>query len=66
MEDVRRKAAQNKNPFLDAYSPEMDEFFSRVRDTEILHYLPTLKERMLRVLKEHPPVHLDDWEPPRA
>jgi len=62
--DARRKADANKNPFITSYGPNFDEFFSRVRDTEIQFYLPELKERMLRVIQEHPPTRPDDWQPP--
>jgi hypothetical protein len=43
----------------------MDEFFSRERDTEIWHFLPELKKRMGRTIKERPPRHPDDWLPPQ-
>ena len=62
MADVRRKAAVNGNPLLDTFTAEMDEFFSRERDTEILYYVPELKQRMLDVIRDHPPPHPDDWE----
>jgi hypothetical protein len=46
------------------FNPEIDEFFSRIRDTEIFHLLPALKRRMMHAIEQHPPHHLDDWEPP--
>ena len=46
------------------FDPEIDEFFSRVRDREIFYLIPELKRRMLAKIEEHPPLHLDDWEPP--
>lgn len=49
-----------------AYRPEIDEFFSRERDTEVQYLLPALKERMQRVLEEHPSLHPDDWQPTAA
>jgi len=61
--DIRRKAETNKNPFLQIFTPEIEDFYARVRDTEVLHYVPELKERMLRVIRQHPPPHPDDWEP---
>jgi len=54
----------NKNPFM-GFDDEIDEFFSREKDTEVQYYLPALKERMLRTIREHPPVHPDDWQPPK-
>jgi hypothetical protein len=63
MADVRRKADVNGNPLLDSFTAEMNEFFSRERDTDILDYVPELKRRMLRAQKEHPSPRPDDWEP---
>jgi hypothetical protein len=45
------------------FSSEIDEFFSRERDTEVHHYLPALKNRMLNAIRENPPLHPDDWQP---
>lgn len=61
--DAHQKSAMNKNPFLTEYDDEMDEFFSRVEDTEIQYYVPELKERMLRSIRQYPIPHPDDWEP---
>ena len=36
---------------------------TRVKDTEVYHYIPELKERMLRAIKEDPPLHPDDCSP---
>jgi hypothetical protein len=47
------------------FNPEIDAFFSRERDTEILYLLPALKQRMLSVIHSHPPAHPDDWSPPQ-
>ena len=63
MADVRRKADVNGNPLLDTFTSEMDQFFSQERDTDILYYVPELKQRMLNVIRNHPPPRLDDWEP---
>jgi hypothetical protein len=41
----------------------MDEFFSRVEDKEVYEYMPELKERMLKSIRENPPAHRDDWQP---
>jgi len=62
MADVRRKAEVNGNPILDSFSSEMNEFYSRERDTDILEYVPQLKQRMLDVIRQHPPPRPDDWE----
>jgi hypothetical protein len=43
------------------FRPDVDEFFSKERDTEIHYLLPALKDRMLKVLRDDPPVHPDDW-----
>ena len=64
-EEARRKSELNKNPFMN-FNPDIDEFFSREQDTEIHHYLPELKSRLLSVIHRHPPVHLDDWSPATA
>jgi hypothetical protein len=61
-EDARRKSQANKNPFMD-FNEEIDAFFSREKDTEVHYLLPKLKERMLKVIQEHPPAHPDDWRP---
>jgi hypothetical protein len=61
-EDARRKSQANKNPFMD-FNEEIDSFFSREKDTEVHYLLPKLKERMLKVIQEHPPAHPDDWSP---
>jgi hypothetical protein len=61
--DARRKSQANKNPFIKDYDETMDEYFSRVEDTEVLRYVPALKNRMERVIGEDPPVRPDDWEP---
>lgn len=45
------------------FDDEVDKFFSQERDVEVQYYLPELKERMLRVISEHPPAHPDDWRP---
>lgn len=45
------------------FSEKIDEFFSREEDIEVLYLVPALKERMLQAIQEHPPAHLDDWEP---
>lgn len=63
MADVRRKADVNGNPLLDSFTAEMNEFFSRERDTDILDYVPELKRRMLRAQREHQSPRPDDWEP---
>jgi hypothetical protein len=47
------------------FDAEIDEFFSREEDTEIQYLVPKLKERMLQVIREYPPAHPDDWEPPK-
>ena len=60
--DARRKSSMNKNPYMN-YSEELDEFFSRERDTEVWYLLPRLKERMLHSLRDFPPPHPDDWRP---
>lgn len=60
--DARRKSETNKNPFMN-FSKQVDEFFSREKDTEVFYFLPRLKERMLESLKKHPPAHADDWTP---
>jgi len=44
------------------FSSEIDEFFSRERDTEVHYLLPALKERILKVIVEDPPAHPDDYE----
>jgi hypothetical protein len=44
------------------FSSEIDEFFSRERDTEIHRFLPALKERILEAIAEDPPAHPDDYE----
>jgi hypothetical protein len=62
--DARRKSQMNRNPFIKDFDAVMDEYFSRVEDKEVLHYVPALKERMERVIKADPPVRPDDWEPP--
>jgi hypothetical protein len=62
-EDARQKAVRNKNPFITDFSPQMDEFFSRVEDKEVNEYMPELKERMLKSIRENPPAHRDDWQP---
>src|SRR5271169_224038 len=62
-EDARRKSETNKNPFM-GFNEEVDEFYSRETDTEVQRFLPRLKQRMLRVLREFPPAHPDDWVPP--
>jgi hypothetical protein len=41
----------------------MDEFFSRVEDKEVYHYIPALRERIQQSIRENPPAHRDDWEP---
>jgi hypothetical protein len=46
------------------YSPKVEEFFSREEDTEILYYVPELKQRMLSAIERSPPPHPDDWMPP--
>jgi len=61
--DARRKSEMNRNPFIKDFDKDMDEFFSRVRDTEIYHFLPELKERMLTSIRRHSPLHPDDWVP---
>jgi hypothetical protein len=61
-EEARRKSEANKNPFM-GFDDEIDAFFCREKDTEIQQYLPQLKERMLRTIREHPPAHPDDWQP---
>jgi len=48
---------------LTEFGEEQDEYFSRVQDTEIRFYLLQLKERMLRSIREDPPVRPDDWQP---
>jgi len=63
MADVRRKAEVNGNPLLHSFTGEMNEFFSRERDIDILDYVPELKERMRKAQNEHPPPRPDDWEP---
>jgi hypothetical protein len=63
MVDVRQKAEKNNNPFLEGYSIETDEYYSRVRDTEVYYYIPELKKRILRSIELHPPLHPDDWMP---
>ena len=63
MADVRRKADVNGNPLLDTFTTEMNEFFSRERDIDILDYVPELKQRMLQAQRAHPPPRPDDWEP---
>jgi hypothetical protein len=63
MADVRRKAEVNGNPLLDSFTAEMNEFFSRQRDTDILDYVPELKRRMRQAQSEHLPPRPDDWEP---
>ena len=63
MEDIRHKGEVDKSPFHAAFGSEEDEFFSRVKDTEIHYYLPELKEKMLRTIGQHPPLHPDDWQP---
>ena len=60
--DARRKSEANRNPYMN-FSPEVDEFFSRERDTEIHYLLPRLKDRLLKSIQEHPPIHPDDWQP---
>jgi hypothetical protein len=62
--DARKKSIENKNPFMN-FDAQIDDFFSREHDIEILSFLPELKQRMLRVIEEHPPEHPDDWEPIR-
>lgn len=62
--DARRKAIDNKNPFMN-FDSEIDEFFSREIDTEVHYLVPQLKERMIKAIQEHPPAHPDDWEPLR-
>lgn len=44
------------------FSAEIDEFFSRERDTEVHYLLPALKERILKAIVEDPPAHPDDYE----
>jgi hypothetical protein len=61
-EEARKKSENNKNPYMD-FSPEIDEFFSREKDTDIQYLLPALKTRLLSVLESHPPIHPDDWSP---
>jgi len=60
--DVSRKAQANKNPFL-TFNSQVDEFFSRVKDVEVHHYVPEVRRRMLRTIQKHPPTHPDDWKP---
>lgn len=60
-EESRRKAEVNRNPFMN-FSAEIDEFFSRERDTEVHYLLPALKERILNAIAEDPPAHPDDYE----
>jgi hypothetical protein len=60
---VRRKSQENRNPFLASWNDETDDFFNTERDTEILAYLPELKDRMWRAIEENPPIHPDDWRP---
>jgi hypothetical protein len=60
--DARRKSEMNRNPFIKDFDAAMDEYFSRVEDKEVLHYVPALKERMERVIRADPPVRPDDWE----
>ena len=62
MADVRQKATVNGNPLLDGFTTEMNEFYSRDRDTDILDYVPELKQRMLDIIRQYPPLHPDDWE----
>jgi len=45
------------------FNDQIDEFFSRERDTEVFYLLPDLKERMIKVIEDHPPAHPDDWTP---
>ena len=60
--DARRKSDANRNPFMN-YNEDLDEFFSRERDTEVWYLLPRLKERMLNSLRDFPPPRPDDWRP---
>jgi len=61
--DIRRKAEKNRNPALEAFDAQTDEFYSCVRDTDICHFIPELKRRMLDAIKKDPPLHPDDWGP---
>jgi hypothetical protein len=45
------------------YNEDINEFFSKERDTEVWWLLPRLKERMLNSLRDFPPPHPDDWRP---
>jgi len=60
--DVARKAQRNSNPFL-TFDSQVDSFFSHEKDTEIHYYVPELKRRMLRAIRDNPPPRPDDWEP---
>jgi hypothetical protein len=62
-EDARKKAEANRNPFM-TFNPQIDEFFSKERDTDIQYLLPALKQRLLSSIEHHPPAHPDDWSPP--
>jgi hypothetical protein len=61
--DLLLKAEKNGNPFLAGFTAELDECYSRVRDTEVLMYIEKLKSRMLDAIEQHPPAHPDDWSP---
>lgn len=60
--DVARKANNNQNHFL-VFDSDIDQYFSREKDTEIHYYVPELRRRMLSAIQENPPMHPDDWEP---
>jgi hypothetical protein len=45
------------------FDEEVDEFFSREEDIEIQYLVPKLRERMIKVIRDHPPAHPDDWQP---
>ena len=45
------------------YNEDINEFFSKERDTEVWWLLPRLKERMLNSIRDFPPPRPDDWRP---
>ena len=61
--DIRRKATEERDPFLARYTPQVDEYFSKVTDTDINRFVADVKRNMLARIREAQPLHPDDWEP---
>jgi len=60
--DIRRKAMEERDPFLAGFTPHVDEYFSKVTDTEINRFVADVKANMLDRIREAEPLHPDDWE----